>query len=102
MTLDGSKQCEKHMSGSPIPNLPLPGRSHHFAVRQTDSLLEQNRNKKMISLKTISEKLNARRRYREAVSELSKLSDHELSDIGISRGDIEYVARRPVASKASA
>ena len=53
----------------------------------------------MISLKTISEKLNARRRYREAVSELSKLSDHELSDIGISRGD---VARRPVAGKASA
>ena len=75
---------------------------HHFAVQQTDTLLEQNRNEKMISLKTISEKLNARRRYREAVSELSKLSDHDLSDIGISRGDIEYVARRPVASKASA
>jgi uncharacterized protein YjiS (DUF1127 family) len=56
----------------------------------------------MISLKMISEKVNARRRYREAVSELSKLSDHELSDIGISRSDIEYVARRPVASKASA
>jgi uncharacterized protein YjiS (DUF1127 family) len=56
----------------------------------------------MISLKTISEKLNARRRYREAIRELSKLSDHELSDIGISRGDIEYVARRPVVSKASA
>jgi uncharacterized protein YjiS (DUF1127 family) len=75
---------------------------HHFAVQQTDRLLEQNRNKKMISLKTISEKLNARRRYREAVSELSKLSDHELSDIGISRGDIEYVARRPAVSEASA
>jgi uncharacterized protein YjiS (DUF1127 family) len=56
----------------------------------------------MIFLKTISEKLNARRRYRVAVSELSKLSDHELSDIGISRGDIEYVARRSVANKASA
>jgi uncharacterized protein YjiS (DUF1127 family) len=75
---------------------------HHVAVQQTDSVLEQNRNKKMISLKTISEKLNARRRYREALTELSKLSDHELSDIGIGRGDIEYVARRPLASKASA
>jgi uncharacterized protein YjiS (DUF1127 family) len=63
---------------------------------------KQQRTKKMISLKTISEKLNAKRRYREAVSELAKLSDHELSDIGISRGDIEYVARRPVVSKASA
>ena len=76
--------------------------THHLAAQQTDSLLEQNRNKKMISLKTISEKLNARRRYRDAVSELSKLSDHELSDIGISRSDIEYVARRPVVSRASA
>ena len=56
----------------------------------------------MISLKMISEKLNARRRYREAVSELSKLSDHELSDIGISRSDIGHVARRPVMSRASA
>jgi uncharacterized protein YjiS (DUF1127 family) len=78
------------------------GAKHHFAVQQTDSLPEQNRNKKMISLKTISEKLNARRRYRAAVSELSKLSDHELSDIGVSRGDIEDVARRPVGSKVSA
>jgi uncharacterized protein YjiS (DUF1127 family) len=102
LTADGSKKCENRMPGSPIPNLLLPERSHHFAVQQTDSLQGQNRNKKMVSLKTISEKLNARRRYREAIRELSKLSDHELSDIGISRGDIEYVARRPVVSKASA
>jgi uncharacterized protein YjiS (DUF1127 family) len=56
----------------------------------------------MISLKTVSEKLHARRRFREAVSEFSKLSDHELRDIGISRGEIEYVARRPGVSKAFA
>ena len=56
----------------------------------------------MISLKTVSEKLNAWRRYRAPVRELSQLSDHDLSDIGIGRGDIEHVARRPVASKASA
>jgi len=55
----------------------------------------------MISLKTVSEKLNAWR-YRAAVRELSQLSDHDLSDIGIGRGDIEYVSRRPVVSKASA
>jgi uncharacterized protein YjiS (DUF1127 family) len=53
------------------------------------------------SLKTVSEKLKAWRRHREAMRVLSQLSDHELSDIGIGRGDIEYVARRPVASKAS-
>jgi len=76
-------------------------RSHHVAVQQADSLPKPERNKKVISLKTISEKLKAWRRHREAVRELSQLSDHELSDIGIGRGAIEYVARRPVASKAS-
>jgi uncharacterized protein YjiS (DUF1127 family) len=56
----------------------------------------------MIFLKRISDKLDAWRRYRQAVRELSQLSDHDLSDIAIGRGDIEYVARRPVASKTSA
>jgi uncharacterized protein YjiS (DUF1127 family) len=55
----------------------------------------------VISLKTISEKVKAWRRHREAMRDLSQLSDHALSDIGIGRGDIEYVARRPVANKAS-
>ena len=49
----------------------------------------------MISLKTVSDKVNAWRRYRAAVRRMSQLSDHDLSDIGIGRGDIEYVARRP-------
>ena len=52
----------------------------------------------MASFKTITEKLNAWRRYREAVRELSQLSDHELSDIGISRCDIDAVARQHVAA----
>jgi uncharacterized protein YjiS (DUF1127 family) len=56
----------------------------------------------MTSLKTISEKLAAWRRYREAVRELSQLSDRELDDIGIRRGDIEYIVRRSFASMASA
>jgi uncharacterized protein YjiS (DUF1127 family) len=56
----------------------------------------------MTSLKTISEKLAAWRRYREAVRELSQLSDRELDDIGIRRGDIEYIVRRSVMSQASA
>lgn len=56
----------------------------------------------MIPLKTISEKLAAWRRYREAVRELSLLSDRELDDIGIRRGDIEFIVRRSVAGQASA
>ncbi len=51
----------------------------------------------MTSLKTIAEKLNAWRRYREAVRELSQLSDRELEDIGIRRGDIHFVARGALA-----
>ena len=56
----------------------------------------------MTSLKTISEKLAAWRRYREAVRELSQLSDRELDDIGIRRGDIEYIVRRSVVHKVAA
>lgn len=33
------------------------------------------------------------RKYRETVKELGRLSDRELSDIGLSRGDIPFVAR---------
>jgi uncharacterized protein YjiS (DUF1127 family) len=56
----------------------------------------------MIPLKTITEKLAAWLRYREAVRELSQLSDRELDDIGIRRGDIEFILRRRVAGKATA
>jgi len=34
------------------------------------------------------------RRYRETINELSRLSNRELSDLGISRSDIPYVARK--------
>jgi uncharacterized protein YjiS (DUF1127 family) len=51
---------------------------------------------RMTSLKTISVKLDAWRRYRAAVRELSQLTDHELSDIGIRRGDIETIVRQSV------
>jgi uncharacterized protein YjiS (DUF1127 family) len=34
------------------------------------------------------------RRYRETVNELSRLSNRELNDLGISRGDIPFVARK--------
>jgi uncharacterized protein YjiS (DUF1127 family) len=52
----------------------------------------------MASIKVISRKLSAWRRYREAVRELSRMSDHELGDIGISRCDIESIARETVAA----
>ena len=36
------------------------------------------------------------RRYRDTVTELSRLSNRELSDLGIARGDIPFVARKAV------
>lgn len=49
-----------------------------------------------MTIKKIANKLNAWRRYRVSVRELSRLSDRELSDLGIVRADIEFVARRSV------
>lgn len=34
---------------------------------------------------------------RQAISELSEMSDYMLRDLGIARGDIEHVVRRPDA-----
>lgn len=36
------------------------------------------------------------RRYRQTVNELSRLSNRELNDLGIARGDIQFVARSSV------
>lgn len=36
------------------------------------------------------------RQYRNTVSELSRLSTRELSDLGINRADIPFVARKSV------
>lgn len=54
----------------------------------------------MGTLKSFSEKLAAWRRYRDAVRELSQLTDRELDDIGIRRGDIESVVRESVMKTA--
>jgi len=34
------------------------------------------------------------RRYRQTVNELSRLSNRELTDLGIARSDIPFVARK--------
>ena len=36
------------------------------------------------------------RRYRDTVNELSRLTNRELSDLGIARGDIQFVARKSI------
>jgi uncharacterized protein YjiS (DUF1127 family) len=37
------------------------------------------------------------RRYRETALELGRLTSRELTDLGISRGDIPYIARQSAA-----
>lgn len=46
----------------------------------------------------IKKSYSAWRKYRETVNELSRMTDRELSDLGIGRGDINYVARRAAAN----
>ena len=46
-----------------------------------------------MSLKHLSEKIINWQRNREAVRELSRLSERELADLGISRADIETVVK---------
>jgi uncharacterized protein YjiS (DUF1127 family) len=42
----------------------------------------------------ISRSINEWRRYRATRKELNRLTARELNDLGINRGDIEFVARR--------
>lgn len=44
----------------------------------------------------IARSFNNWRKYRQTVSELARMSDRELSDLGIGRSDIHRVARGAV------
>jgi uncharacterized protein YjiS (DUF1127 family) len=56
---------------------------------------QPRKNQKVIAmfLSMIASKIRAYLRYRETVRELSRLTDRELDDLGLSRSDIQYVAR---------
>jgi uncharacterized protein YjiS (DUF1127 family) len=47
-----------------------------------------------MSIKALAEKLQEWRRYRTSVRELTQLSDRELADLGITRSEIEYIAKK--------
>lgn len=42
---------------------------------------------------TLVRKYNSWQKYRQTYDELSRLSNRELSDLGIGRGDIDFIAR---------
>lgn len=55
----------------------------------------QQRDQRRVSMNLIRSYASWRK-YRETCVELNKLSERELSDIGMSRGDIPFVARRAI------
>lgn len=48
-------------------------------------------------ISTLISRVKAYLRYRRNIEILSRLTDRELSDIGINRAEIEFVARRHAA-----
>ena len=61
----------------------------------------KNPRDKTMTLKSIASKISSWRRYRDSVRELSRLTDRELNDLGISRGDIEFVARKSLRARSA-
>ena len=43
--------------------------------------------------------IDEQRRYRRTVEELTHLTDRELEDIGLNRGEIDFVARKSVIGR---
>ena len=69
--------------------------SHIYILRCSKTVRGNRRRKELkMSIKFITAKVSAWRRYRSAVRELEQLSDRELHDLGITRYDIEVVARQ--------
>ncbi|WP_199499966.1 DUF1127 domain-containing protein [Methylovirgula sp. 4M-Z18] len=52
-----------------------------------------------MTLKNLTSKISQWRRYRVSVRELSRLSDRELSDLGLGRSDIQTVARQAARAR---
>lgn len=68
--------------GMLAPNPRRPGPPAPASTIRTD-----------IMFNTLVRKYNSWQQYRRTYDELSRLSNRELSDLGIGRGDIDFIAR---------
>ena len=59
-----------------------------------DAIDANRESRSFMSIKSLVHWIEAWRRYRSAVSELSQLSERELADLGMSREEIREVARQ--------
>ena len=82
---DAYMQCSKLLATTswksvfPIRDSVLPHRTMESA---------------MLTVTTITKRLRNWARYRNTVRELSQLTDRDLADLGIARGDIRFVAKK--------
>ena len=59
--------------------------AHSYSTRAIETIIE--------AFRVLREVRAKRRLIKETEKELGRLSDYELADIGLSRGEIHYVAR---------
>lgn len=75
-------------------------RNKAYSFQQTAGMADEvaakdeRESRLFMSLKSLVHWIEAWRRYRTAVSELSQLSERELADLGLSRDEIHEVARQ--------
>lgn len=48
----------------------------------------------MLNVNALTKRLRRWSRYRATVRELSQLTDRDLSDLGIARGEIRFIAKK--------
>ena len=82
-----------HMHGCYAKMTPAKFEVFDLPIGQRFERTELNRNSKGSEM-NIVRSYNNWRRYRETVAELGRLTTRELTDLGINRGDIPFVAMR--------
>ncbi len=53
----------------------------------------------MLTISTLKKNIRRWARERNTIRELSQLSDRDLADLGISRGEIRFVAKKHAAAR---
>jgi uncharacterized protein YjiS (DUF1127 family) len=64
-----------------------------FSIRDS-ALPHRTMESAMLTVTTFTKRLRNWARYRNTVRELSQLTDRDLADLGIARGDIRFVAKK--------
>ena len=69
----------------------------HQTTPEPDKVADVKRTSGKGIIMNVARSLNNWRKYRQTVSELGRMTNRELHDLGIDRGDIRIVARAAVS-----